>query len=115
MNHHLIISFIRGNDFKNNTKIDFSEELNLEQFVDEKIDAPTKYYLIGSINRIQVEGGNEEFLYFTRDPFNYKTWHFNRDVKTINNAPIDEIKNVGQIILLFYNNIKNKPENSGNN
>lgn len=115
MNHHLIISFIRGNDFKNNTKIDFSEELNLEQFVDEKIDAPTKYYLIGSINRIQIEGGNEEFIYFTRDPFNYKTWHFNRDVKTINNAPIDEIKNVGQIILLFYNNIKNKPENSGNN
>jgi hypothetical protein len=108
MNHQLIISFIRGTNFKNNSKINFKEELNLEAYVDEKKDSPKNYYLVGSINRVIVNN-NEEFFYFTRDPENDNYWHIGNEVIETN-APIEEIRNKGQIIMLFYNNKMNKPK-----
>ena len=113
MNHQLIISFIRGTNFKNNSTINFKEELNLEPYVDEKKDSPKHYYLVGSINRVIVDN-KEEFFYFTRDPENYNYWHIGNKYFLKNNAPIEEIKNNGQIIMLFYNNIMNKPKKKTN-
>ena len=109
MNHQLIISFIRGTNFKNNSKINFTEELNLEPYVDEKKDSPKNYYLVGSIIRV-FDDGNEKFLYFTRDPENDNCWHVGDELLTTNSAPIGEIKNKGQIIMLFYNNSMNNPK-----
>ena len=40
MNHQLIISFIRGNNYQNWSNIIFDENLNLENFVDEKNASP---------------------------------------------------------------------------
>ena len=108
MNHQLIISFIRGTNFKNNSKINFKEELNLEAYVDEKKDSPKNYYLVGSINRVIVNN-KEEFWFFTRDPENDNYWHIGNEVIETN-APIEEIRNKGQIIMLFYNNKMNKPK-----
>ena len=109
MNHQLIISFIRGTNFKNNSPINFKEELNLEPYVDEKKDSPKHYYLVGSINRVIVNN-KEEFWFFTRDPENDNYWHIGNDVVIKKTAPIEEIKNNGQIIMLFYNNIMNNPK-----
>lgn len=114
MNHQLIISFIRGNNFKNNSNIIFSEDLNLEPYVDEKKDSPKNYYLVGSINRV-IENNIEKYLYFTRDPDNYNCWHVGEDLETTNTAPINDIKNKGQIIMLFYNNKMNNPKKIQNN
>ena len=35
-------------------------------------------------------------------------WHVDNDILTMNNAPINEMKIRGQIIMLFNNNIDNK-------
>ena len=113
MNHQLIISFIRGTNFKNESSINFNEELDLEPYVDEKKDSPKNYYLVGSINRIIDNNKIEKFIYFTRDPENDNCWHVGDELLTLNSAPINEIKNKGQIIMLFYNNkmnnLKKKP------
>ena len=110
MNHQLVISFIRGNNFQNNTRIVFDENINLTDFVDEKNASPTKFYLVGSINRV-MNNGKEEFRYWARDPENKNIWHVNKECENHNNAPIDLIRNEGQIIMLFYNNIENIPKN----
>jgi hypothetical protein len=112
MNHHLIISFIRGNDYKNYTKIDFEENINLQNYVDEKREL-INFYLVGSINRIGSEE-NEKFVYFVRDRNNYMSWNIYNDgsPKLLKTAPINEIRNTGQIILLFYNNKKSNFQNN---
>ena len=114
MNHHLIISFIRGIDYKNNTNIDFEEYINLQEFVDEKREL-INFYLVGSINRIDSkEEENEKFVYFVRDRNNYMCWNIynNGSPKILKTAPINEIRNTGQIILLFYNNKKSDLQNN---
>ena len=111
MNHQLIISFIRGNNYQNYSNIIFDEFLNLKDFVDEKNASPTNYYLVGCINRV-FKNGNEEFIYFARDPFNKNVWYVDGGKYNFNNAPINEMKSSGQIIMLFYNN--NKDINLGN-
>ena len=112
MGHHLIISFNRGKDFKNEASIDFEETLNLTNYVEFQ-DSPKEYYLVGSINRIsRKEGGNEKFIYYCRDPDEYNKWYLDETYKKYSRAPLEEIKKNGQIILLFYNNSKIKPNNS---
>ena len=111
MNHQLIISFIRGSNYQNYSNIIFDEFLNLKDFVDEKDASPTNYYLVGCINRV-FKNGNEEFIYFARDPFNMNVWYVDGGKYNFNNAPINEMKSSGLIIMLFYNN--NKDINLGN-
>ena len=103
INGQLIISFNRGNNYENNSKINFDEFLNLEEFIEKK-DSPKNYYLVGCINRLV----NEKFIFFARDPSNMKVWYNDDRQYTINNAPINQMKNSGQIIMLFYNKMENK-------
>ena len=110
MNHQLVISFIRGNDFKNKSNIKFDEKMNLEDFIDAKKDSPKNYYLVGCIKRI-IDNGNERFVYFARDPDNFNVWIIDDKVNNCNQAPIDMMRMDGQIIMLFYNNIDNLPNN----
>ena len=105
MNHQLIISFIRGNNYQNYSNIIFDETINLQAYIDEKEASPKNYYLVGCINRI-IKNGKEEFIYFSRDPDNKHIWHINDEILTINYAPINVMQNKGQIIMLFYNNME---------
>ena len=112
MNKQLIICFIRGIDYKNESNIIFEETLDVKAYVDKKDNSPSKYKLVGSINRIINEKGNEEFVYFAKDPDN-EIWHMNvkteenSDDAIIHNAPIELMKQTGNIILLFYDLLKN--------
>ena len=113
MNKQLIICFIRGNDFKNESKIIFEEKLDVKGYVDKKDDSPFKYKLVGSINRIINEKGNEEFVYFAKDPEN-EIWHMSveteenrNDDAIIKDTPMDLMQKTGNIILLFYDLLKN--------
>ena len=101
MNHQMVISFIRGNNYRNTTNIKLYEELNLEKFVEEKNASPTKYSLVGCIIRKQQQ---EEFEFYARDPENKNIWHKSNERLIQNNAPIEDMKKEGQIIMLFYNN-----------
>ena len=103
MNYQLVISFIRGNEFKNDSKINFDEYLNLENYVDEKKNFPINYYLVGCIKMINYQG-NEKFIYYARDPDNFNIWHINDEMVPFDFAPINDIQKDGKIIMLFYNN-----------
>ena len=105
MSCHLIISFIRGNNFQNNTNVIFEENIDLTEFIDEKNASPCKFLLVGAINRYS-NNGNEEFIYWARDPTQRNVWHLNNGITQQLNNPVNEIMSRGQVILLFYNSDK---------
>jgi len=105
MSYQLIISFIRGNNFQNYTNVIFQENIDLSDFIDETTVSPCKYYLVGAINRYS-NNGNEEFIYWARDPTQKNIWHLNNGVCQELSNPVNEIMSKGQVILLFYNSDK---------
>ena len=109
MNNQLVISLLRGNNFQNNTKVNFTEYLDLSEYVDEKTAISCKYYLVGAINRSNSEG-KEEFIYWARDPDERNSWHTNNGFLRNIETPINDIQSNGQVILLFYNNNDNIPK-----
>ena len=67
----------------------------------EKENAYNKYYLVGSVNRV-INKGKDEFYYFARDPKIKNHWNcFNGD-GNFETAPINSIREIGQVIILFY-------------
>ena len=112
MSKQLIISFLRGNNYENSTRVDFPEKLDLSELVDEK--EISQFYLVGCIIRI-LNQGKEEFIYWAKDPDN-NLWHKSK-INNMNQSSyldehtqlnIKEIMETGQIIILFYNEINNK-------
>jgi hypothetical protein len=112
MSRQLIISFLRGNNYENNTRVKFQDKLDLSQLVDET--DISQFYLVGCINRVVIQG-KEEFIYWAKDPDN-NLWHKSK-INNMNQSSyldehaqlnIKEIMETGQIIILFYNEINNK-------
>ena len=105
MCHQLIIYFNRGHNYKNNSQIIFNDNLNLIKYIEDKINSPKDFYLVGSINRI-INKGKEEFIYYAREPNNNNFWNISHENNclNLNESPINQIQSNGQIILLFYNN-----------
>ena len=101
MNHQLVISFIRGNNYKSTSNIAFSENLDLDKYVEEKTASPCHYSLVGCIIKKQQE---DKFEFYARDPDNKNVWHKSDEKITQPTAPIQDMKREGQIIMLFYNN-----------
>ena len=66
--------------------------------------------MIGCIKRT-IDNGNERFVHFARDPDSFNVWIIDDKVNNCNQAPIDMMRMDGQIIMLFYNNIDNLPNN----
>ena len=110
MNHLLVISFIRGNNYKNSSKINLSDYLDLEKYVDEKKTSPSKYDLVGCIIRV-FKQNEEMFEYYAKDPEHNNWLKSDKIIENQKNAPIQEITKEGQIIMLFYNNT-NIPNNN---
>ena len=119
---HLIICFFRGNNYNNNTCINVEENLiikkertkngEIERLYPEDKNSPFNYYLVGSVNRVTTHVNNEEkevFHYFSRDPNNRTLWYSSLDskVESLPQAPVQTIQQTGQVIILFYNAIKN--------
>ena len=103
---HLIICFIRGNHFQNKSKIKFSENIDLKDFIEPDINSPHKFYLVGTIIRNYEQ---ENFVSYSRDYYNQYCWHCSKTLdipnKEIGYSPIKDIEEEeknGQIIMLFY-------------
>ena len=47
----LIICFIRGNNYKNKSKIIFEEKIDLTEFIEPDINSPHYFYLVGTVIR----------------------------------------------------------------
>ena len=84
LNRHLVICFKRGNNYENQTKIIFENNINLKKYVEVSDNSPSNFYLIGSVNRI-CNNNEEQF---------------------VSRKPTENIQNLQQnekIIMLFYN------------
>ena len=112
----LIICFIRGNNYKNKSKIIFEEKIDLTEFIEPDINSPHYFYLVGTVIR-SFKDKNEQFLSYSRDTFNEYTWHCPRgelDISSKENKnyfPLNDIKKdeeKGQIIMLFYKSTDNQ-------
>ena len=103
---HLVICFYRGINHQNNTLVNFTQFMEIleQKGIDNKV--PVKYELIGTVNRIINNQGEEEFYYFCRNLFNPNYWH-SRCGDSNNGCPLNFIQqNCGQVIMLFYNKIQ---------
>ena len=61
LNRHLVICFKRGNNYENQTKIIFENNINLKKYVEVSDNSPSNFYLIGSVNRI-CNNNEEQFV-----------------------------------------------------
>jgi len=104
INNHLTIYFYRGVNYQINLNINFPEQLDINNYVEDK-QMKANFYLVGSLNRV-IQNGKENYVYFTRDSNNVQMWNTSFGSIIFNNAPIDIIQSSGQIIMLFYNRIK---------
>ena len=105
MGLHLTICFYRGNNYENDLIVNFPDDLDFNNSpIIEGSNAPNKFRLIGSINRI-INNGKEEFIYFAKDPFKANYWRSSYGDGDQNNAPINIIQKYGKIIMLFYTSL----------
>ena len=84
LNINLVICFKRENNYENQTKIIFENNINLKKYVEVSDNSPSNFYLIGSVNRI-CNNNEEQF---------------------VSRKPTENIQNLQQnekIIMLFYN------------
>jgi hypothetical protein len=97
INNQLIIYFYRGRKYENCLPINFSENINVKNFIEPGINSAQDYYLVGSVNR---KIGSDEFISYNRDPNNVNKWKSNNDFNALNQ---NQMNGKEQIIMLFYN------------
>ena len=97
INNQLIIYFYRGRKYENCLPINFSENINVKNFIEPGINSAQDYYLVGSVNR---KIGSDEFISYNRDPNNVNKWKSNNDFNVLNQ---NQMNGKEQIIMLFYN------------
>ena len=102
MNRQLIICFIRGNEYKNQSKIKFYDFIDLSPYIDITINSPSKYYFVGCITR----STNNQFEYYSKDPIQENWHHGNQMIEKPNIGEIND-----QVIMLFYNDINSNSNN----
>ena len=97
INNQLIIYFYRGRKYENRLPINFSENINVKNFIEPNINSAQDFYLVGSVNR---KIGSDEFISYNRDPNNENKWKSNKDFNALNQ---NQMNGKEQIIMLFYN------------
>ena len=80
LNRQLIICFIRGKNYQNNSQIIFKNTIDLRQYIETSDNSPHIFELVGSINRFFNNNG-EQFNFINANQNNVQ---------------------YGQIIMLFY-------------
>ena len=100
----LIIILDRGKEFESNIKLNFSEDLNLMNYIELKQFGFT-YKLIGVVTYIKESGPNGHFIAYCRSPINYQWFKYDDDIVTKVNNFQNEIIDYGIPYILFYNKI----------
>ena len=103
---HLIIYFNRGINYTNNSKVEFTPEINLKDYIEPDINSPYNFSLVGIVIR-SYEDKNEKFYSYSKDPEN-NVWHLPNDELDClgedlkNYSPLKKENENEQIIMLFY-------------
>ena len=101
----LIIGLNKGKDFEINIKLNFSEDLNLMNFI-EMNNTGYNFKLIGVISYIGKDGENKKFCSYCRNPIDSKWYKFeDKLVKPVVNFQ-NEIVDSESPYILFYRKIK---------
>jgi hypothetical protein len=101
INNQLIIYFYRGRKYENCLPINFSENINVKNFIEPGINSAQDYYLVGSVNR---KIGSDEFISYNRDPNDENKWKSNNNFNVLQQ---NQMNGNEQIIMLFYNSKQN--------
>ncbi len=105
----LVLILNRGKDNIYNVKIDFTETIDISQFVLQKDIPQMIYNLYGVITHIGQSGPNAHFVAFCKSPIDNHWYKYNDAiVSSINNLQ-KEVIDFGTPYILFYQ--KNKPIN----
>ena len=98
----LILILDRGKDSKCNIKLDFTETLDLTQFVVVKDHPQMIYNLIGVVAHIEQSDPNEHYTGFCKSPINNRWYSYNDAFVNFVEDVQKEIINFGIPIILFY-------------
>ena len=98
----LVLILNRGKDNIYNVKLDFSEIIDISQFVSQKDMPQIIYNLYGVITHIGQSGHNTHFIVSCKSPVDNKWYRYNDSlVSPINNVQ-KEIIDFGTPYILFY-------------
>ena len=101
----LVLILNRGKDNIYNVKIDFTETIDISQFVLQKDIPQMIYNLYGVITHIGQSGPNAHFVAFCKSPIDNKWYKYNDAiVSSINNLQ-KEVIDFGTPYILFYEKI----------
>jgi ubiquitin C-terminal hydrolase len=98
----LIIILTRGNDNEYNIKLNFTETLNLTQFVELKDSPQMIYNLYGVITHVEQSGSKAHFIGFCKSPINNNWYKYNDAIINRVEDVQKEIMNFGNPIILLY-------------
>ena len=102
----LILLLNRGKGIQFNVKVNFSEKLDIKEYVDYK--EGTVYDLIGVITHIGESGMSGHFIAYCKDPIKGKWYKYNDSiVEEVNNFKNDVI-DFAMPYLLFYQKVEGK-------
>ena len=99
---YLILIIYRGKNNVFKIKLDFSEMLDLTQFVIQKDKPQIIYNLYGVITHIGESGPNAHFVAACRSPIDNKWYRYNDAIVTPINDYNKEVYNFGTPYILFY-------------
>jgi len=102
----LIIILNRGKGKEFDVKLNFGEDLNLDNYIEKK-ETGVNYKLIGVITHLGESGMGGHFIAFCKDPISLKWYKFNDAFV----SPVEDFKkeviDFGMNYLLFYQKTKN--------
>ena len=101
----LIILLNRGKESQFNVKINFTEDLNLFNYIQYN-NTGFLYKLIGVITHFGKSGMGGNFIAYCRDPISNEWYKYNDSIVTKADNFQNEVINVGMPYLLFYQKIK---------
>ena len=99
---NLVFCFYRGTNNLSNTNINFQEILQLSESKGNNDSLTVHFKLIGAVNRIMNNQGEEEYIYFCRNYMNTNIWYSRPNIGQWQGFPLNIIQQSGQIIMLFY-------------
>ena len=97
----LILILNRGKGKEFDVKLNFREDLDLTNYVEEK-SFGCKYQLIGVITHLGESGMSGHFISFCKDPFTFKWYKFNDAIVSLVEDFKKEVIDFGMPYLLFY-------------
>ena len=100
----LVINLNRGKGLEFNVKINFSEYLDIKNFIDYKEASPTFYELIGIVTHFGPSSMSGHFIAFCKS-FVDNQWYKYNDTQ-VNHSSFQEARSTGVPYILFYSYIK---------